>query len=198
MTQARVVVTLCLLASLARADDDRSKAAALKFESGMAHFHLQEWDAAIADWQDGYRFRLAPEFLYNIAQAYRLSQRPEKALQFYETYLRVKPRASNRPEVERHIVALKEAVARTRATATAPPTEPDTASPSLSVEPTPAIETPARTPLATKPAAKKPSANRALVWGLVAGAVVLVGVSVGVGVGVGLANQDTRLPALRF
>src|SRR6185503_6340136 len=71
-----------------------------------AQRRLEAYDKAIDEWEAGYRLKPAPQFLYNIAQAYRLSKRPDKALSFYQKYLKLSPHAENRPEVERHITAL--------------------------------------------------------------------------------------------
>src|SRR6185436_12717272 len=73
----------------ALAADEDATAAKNYFERGMGHFNLEEYDAAIAQWENGYRLKPVPEFLYNIAQAYRLSKRAEKALTFYRKYLKL-------------------------------------------------------------------------------------------------------------
>jgi tetratricopeptide (TPR) repeat protein len=93
------------------------------YERGMAHFQLEEFDAAIEKWQAGFRMRPVPEFLYNIGQAYRLSRRPEKAIAAYKGYLRMSPRAANRNEVERQVSLLTRLIEHTEGAATAPPTE---------------------------------------------------------------------------
>src|SRR5262245_37548916 len=85
--------------SLAAAQQDDSARAKALFEQGMAHFNLEEFDQAIDKWQDGFRIRPVPEFLYNIGQAHRLSGRNEKALGFYQRYLSMNPKARNRAEV---------------------------------------------------------------------------------------------------
>ncbi len=105
----------------ARAEDDSAQAKTL-YDKGMANFQLEEYDAAIEKWQAGFRIKPAPEFLYNIAQAYRLSKRPELALSFYQKYLRVNPKATNKAEVEKHIAALKVVVAQQQHAADQPPT----------------------------------------------------------------------------
>src|SRR5262249_7498064 len=48
-----------------------------------------------------------PIFLYNIAQAYRLSGDANKALFFYKGYLRNSPKAHNRADVEQKMQALQ-------------------------------------------------------------------------------------------
>jgi len=138
------------LASVARAEDDVSTQARTLYERGMAHFQLAEYDDAIAKWQEGFRLKPVPEFLYNIGQAYRLSQRPDKAMQAYRAYLRMSPKAANKVEVERHIAALQKALDSSKQAANAPPTQPTPVKP----EPTPAPTPPAPKPVATTPPPK--------------------------------------------
>ncbi len=73
---------------------DAAQARAL-YEKGMARFHLEEYDSAIEMWEAGFRIRPVPELLYNIAQAHRLAKRPDKALGFYQKFLRLNPKAPN-------------------------------------------------------------------------------------------------------
>ncbi len=87
--------------------DRRSAEAKQRYENGMGHFNLEEWDPAIEEWKAGYRAKPVPQFLYNIAQAYRASKRYDKALSYYQRYLRMLPKAPNRSEVERHIASLE-------------------------------------------------------------------------------------------
>src|SRR3954454_24432479 len=94
------ISVLYVTCGIARAaEGDRVSEAQRHFEAGMASYHLEEYDKAINKWEAGYRAKPAPQFLYNIAQAYRLSHRPEKALSFYQKYLKLDPTAANRPEV---------------------------------------------------------------------------------------------------
>src|SRR5690242_15095704 len=90
--------------ALAKAPEDPKIAEAKQhFESGMAHFNLQEYKAAVDEFEAAYRLRPDPVFLYNIAQAYRLDDHAEQALHFYKAYLRSAPDARNRAEVEQRI-----------------------------------------------------------------------------------------------
>jgi len=118
----------------------------------MAHFHLDEFAPAIEQWQAGFRLKPDPTFLFNIAQAYRLSKQPEKALTFYRKYLKLSPNASNRAEVERHIANIEQLINRQETSANPagpaapPPPSPPSQSPmsasavsqSTSVSPAPA------------------------------------------------------------
>lgn len=108
---------------LARGDerDDRTARARAAYERGQAHFNLDEFDAAISDFEEAYRNKSDPTFLFNIAQAARLSGKHEMALRFYEKYLRLSPKAPNATAVHDRIAALRKLLAEQRATSDAPP-----------------------------------------------------------------------------
>jgi tetratricopeptide (TPR) repeat protein len=78
-----------------------------RYNAGMAHFQLGEWEKAIGEWQEGFRVAPMPQFLFNIAQAYRGSKKPDRAITFYEKYLRMDPSAPNRYQVRKTIDALR-------------------------------------------------------------------------------------------
>src|SRR3954471_8838053 len=106
---AYVLGWVLLFAPVARAQqpvDERASLAQRHYENGMGHFQLEEWDKAIDEWKEGFRIKPVSQFLYNIAQAYRLSKRPEPALSFYQKYLRMDPKAANKAEVDRHVASL--------------------------------------------------------------------------------------------
>jgi iron complex outermembrane receptor protein len=223
---ALVLALLVPLAARAQqpAGDDRAAQANQHYQSGMAHFHLEEWDAAIEEWQAGFRIKPVPEFLYNIAQAYRLSKRWEKSLSFYQKYLRMAPNAPNRAEVERHIATLNKLIAEQGTAGSSPPTgpiEPETGrstasatrpapaapppepkpSPVVSAPPPATTATPAATPSAevTAHAPEKSITKKGWFWGVMGGvaAVVVAGVIVGVVLGTNSDSTKT-LPLVRF
>jgi iron complex outermembrane receptor protein len=201
---------ILLIVPAARADDDEATKARNFYQKGMAHYQLDEYEAAILDWQEGFRLRPAPEFLYNLAQAYRLSRQPDKALSFYRKYLNMSPTATNRPEVERHIAALQKIVAAQQKVAGSPPTGPmhsaESGHSTTNVEPPRPAEPPptkaeavlpAPTPASVTPPAavvvapaappeKKPITKRGWFWGAIGGGVVAVALAVGLGVGLGV------------
>jgi tetratricopeptide (TPR) repeat protein len=189
-------VALLVCAATGARADERAANAQLRYESGMAHFNLQEWDAAIADWQEGYRIKPVPEFLFNIAQAYRKSDRPEKAIFFYQRYLSLAPDAASRDEVERYI-------ATARAQLAAHPPAPKVAEPKPAVPTAPTVPTEVRpapptnvpSPTAnvltsTAPARTKPVYKKAWFWGTV-GTVAVVAAG-GVVLGVMLAGDHHK------
>jgi tetratricopeptide (TPR) repeat protein len=188
-----VLLWIVLVPAAARAQDD-STVARDAYAKGMAHYHLEEYDAAVEEWERGFRAKPAPEFLYNIAQAYRLSKRPDKALSFYQKYLRLAPDARNRDEVEKHIASLKAVVDQQGASAQSPApqsqTQPPVAQPSLqsptptSPQSSPSAATGSGADLVARPA-DRPVYRKPWFWGVMGGvaAVVVAGVVVGVVVG---------------
>jgi tetratricopeptide (TPR) repeat protein len=88
-------------ASAARGEDaDKARE---HYGVGLRAFDLGKYDEAISEFEEAYRYKDAPGLLYNIAQAYRLSNRSEEALRYYRTYLERKPDAPNRAEAESKI-----------------------------------------------------------------------------------------------
>jgi len=85
--------------------DDADKARE-HYTVGLRAYDAGKYDEAIAEFEAAYRYKDAPGLLYNIAQAYRLSNRPEQAVRFYRTYLERKPDAANHAEAEAKIERL--------------------------------------------------------------------------------------------
>ncbi len=177
-----LLLALVAVASPAFADaaDGAARAQEL-FRKGMAHYNLGELDAAIRDFKEAYELSQAPGLLFNLAQASRLNREPEQAFYFYKSYLRMKPEAANRPDVEARIAEL-EAQLRTRAPE--PPAVAGTASPR-----------PAQVLVAAPP--RKLPSGRALMWagiGTAAGGLALL--ATGVGLGVGATSAQSELSSL--
>jgi tetratricopeptide (TPR) repeat protein len=107
----RLVVILVAGVLPATASADEARDARMLYEKGMAHYRLQEYEQAIEKWQAAFRLRPAPQFLYDLGQAYRLSKQWDKALHYYRNYLSMYPTAPNRGDVERQITTLEELVA---------------------------------------------------------------------------------------
>ncbi len=108
-----VVLLLCAGAgSTARAADDPDalQEATDHYDRGMAHYELGEFAAAIDEFKLAYARSQAPGLLFNLAQASRLNKDYEQALHFYRAYLRVRPDAPNRDDVEKRIAELEPVV----------------------------------------------------------------------------------------
>lgn len=103
---------LVLLGSAAAADPTAAEEqqAAAYYKQGTFHYNLGEYAAAIASYKEGYRIVQNPEFLYNIAQAARLSGDKRQAVTFYRSYLNARPEAKNRAEIQARIAELEDAL----------------------------------------------------------------------------------------
>ena len=94
--------------SVARADDPSLQD---HYKKGMAAYALEEWDQAIAEFEDGFRAEPRAVFLYNIAEAYRQSNRPVAAVTFYRKYLALAGAdAGDRSAVEGLVAELERSV----------------------------------------------------------------------------------------
>jgi tetratricopeptide (TPR) repeat protein len=78
-----------------------------RYMSGQSHYNLNEFAEALQDFKEAYRLRPDPAFLFNIAQCERQLGNLEEAIKFYRSYLRNKPDAGNKREIEKKIEELK-------------------------------------------------------------------------------------------
>jgi tetratricopeptide (TPR) repeat protein len=182
----RVAVLVAVLWTHSASADDVQEAQAL-YDEGMAHYRLQEYDAAIDRWQAGFRLKHAPELLYNIGQAYRLSKRPEQALLYYRNYLSMAPDPPNRDEVERHIAELQ----KTRDEQQPKP------SPSR-VPPARVHDADARSNALVAAPPPRPRRKTGLVVGIVLGSFAAAGLAVGLGVGLSPHAPSPSYGAVTF
>jgi tetratricopeptide (TPR) repeat protein len=164
-----IFLAFALFARPAWADPSSSAA---QFEKGKAAYRLGEFDEAIAFFREGYRLKPDPVFLYNIALAHRGKQDFEKAIFFYQSYLREAPEAANRASVEAKIADLQRALDEKKRAAEAPPKTP--------LDPgKPTAEEPAGVTLESPPAApeeRKPDPKLVIAGGAVAGVGLLASV----------------------
>jgi hypothetical protein len=145
----------------ARADEAQTQRAKELFQQGTTLFNIGEFDKAIEAWQQGYKERPDPGFLYNIGQAYRLKGDGPKAIFFYRGYLRNSPKAANRADVEAKIAALQKGGAEEHVPpATTPPstTAPAATPPPVTTAPpkTSPAPRPMPAPVPARPAAVAP------------------------------------------
>ncbi len=116
-----VLLLSCLaLGGPARADDVEQARAYVNKATGA--YALSHYAVAAENFEKAFELKPDPALLYNAAQAYRLAGNKERALELYESYVRVYTgKKDMRPDIEGHIRQLKEAIERDRAAATSPP-----------------------------------------------------------------------------
>jgi hypothetical protein len=76
------------------------------FDEAIKHYDLREFTEAIDGFRKAYDLLPDPEFMFDIAQAYRQLHDCDNANAFYRTYLRKKPDADNRARVEKWIAEM--------------------------------------------------------------------------------------------
>lgn len=111
----------------AAADDtaDRKARAAALVEAASAAQAKGDYPTAIARLREAYDVIPHPELLYNLGQAYRLSDQPWDAIDEYERYLAVEPKGRFASQARQHLARLKKAVAgKTRPVEPPPPPPP--------------------------------------------------------------------------
>jgi len=144
-------------AGVARAGDPAPSDAKARYLSGQSHYNLNEFAEALQDFKEAYRLRPDPAFLFNIAQCERQLGNLEEAIKFYRSYLRNKPDAGNKREIERKIEELKGLIdAKKKATtgspqAVLPPSTVDDSTTARTPEPPPPAPIQAPTPTPPEP-----------------------------------------------
>ena len=91
----------------APSDDALSREGKVFFERGVVMFKRGKYGAAMQAFTAAMRFAPLPEMYYNLGvTAEKLSQRKDAAL-YFEEYLRLRPRTSDRKMVEARIAKLR-------------------------------------------------------------------------------------------
>lgn len=200
--QILVAVLLMVAATPApaHADVDTDKAKQL-YAQGVTEYNLGHYDQALGDFENGYRVRQDPAFLFNIAQCQRMLHRYEDAERTYRAYLRESTGLADaqREQIQKLIGEMEHAEEEQRAKAPPAGTQPPaTAHPSDAASATRAQQSSPTEGQTTKtvdltasapPARERPLYKRGWFWGVMAAAVVVVGAGVGLGVGLGTSAK---------
>jgi tetratricopeptide (TPR) repeat protein len=180
-----LAVIVWVWAPSARAADAQAlRDAKVHYDRGMAHYAVGEFAAAVEEFKSAYALTAAPGLLFNAAQASRLGKDYEQALNFYRSYLRSAPTASNRDDVERRILEMEAQIAANRPPPPTPPQPP---------QPPP---TPPATVDLHKPVVLPPGGRKERVAGLVVGGLGVAALGAGVGLGVAALDAQNRLSKL--
>jgi tetratricopeptide (TPR) repeat protein len=173
----RWLLLVLLLSAAASADEAAARRHYLAGQSAYAAGHFA---VALGEFTAGYALSPRPEFLYNIALAYRNLGRPADAVDNLKRFLAAAPDSVHAAPARALLQTLE------------PP-------PSLEPSPSPVMRVEVVTPPPPPPRTEPP--RRAWIWGVVVGAAAVVGLSVGLGVGLTSARDvypSTPLPPIRF
>jgi tetratricopeptide (TPR) repeat protein len=151
------------------------------YDRGMAHYELGEFTAAVEEFKLAYGLSQAPGLLFNLAQASRLGKNYEQSLHFYRAYLRARPDAANRDDVEKRISELEPIVEKRRSADEAK---------RLAVPAPPPAPLPKHLVIDDRPVVPPPSGRGPKVAGIVVG-VAGIGL-LGAGIGLGVASLDAQ------
>ena len=184
-------LSLCPLPRAEAADD--KEAAKASYEQGVRNYNLGKYQQAREAFEQGYLAKPDPVFLFNIGQCARQLGDFEGAVRQYRAYLRERPGAPNRVEVQKFIVAAEDELKRRQKAGLAPypgsksdsrsskgPAildEPPTQAAAPTQAPPPSVAPPPPPP----PAEPKPLLKKWWFWTAVGGgALVLAGAGVGI------------------
>ena len=113
MNLGRVAVAILALCAavpaIARAEGEAEKKQQAKehYEMATRFYDVGKYGEAIAEYEQAYLLIEDAALLFNIGQAYRLWDRSEDAIRAYKNFLRRRPEASNRADVEKKISDLE-------------------------------------------------------------------------------------------
>jgi tetratricopeptide (TPR) repeat protein len=173
-----MLAVMLMTATVARADGPAD--ARTHWEEGTKLYDLGRYKDAAHEYEEAFRLKPDPAFLFNIGQAYRQGHEDELALRAYKGFLRRLPDTDNRSEVEGYIRQLQQRLDEKRKAAeAAPPPQPQPAPQPAPPQapPQPQAVAPAPAPLVVAPAAPPrehvPAYKKWWVWTIVG--VVVVG-----------------------
>ncbi len=89
--------------------DELTQEAATFFQRGVAMFQGRHYEAAMQAFTQAHRYAPFPELLYNMALTAERLEQIRDAIDYYREYLRLRPNAPDRAQVERRIGELREA-----------------------------------------------------------------------------------------
>jgi tetratricopeptide (TPR) repeat protein len=200
MTAIRAVMLALLMstAALAAATElDPLGEARGHYELGMSHYEVGEFLLAIDEFKIAYAASHAPGLLFNLAQASRLARQYDQALFFYRSFLRARPDAPNRADVEARILEVESLAAAAhqrhpRGDGAEPPPPTSEPAPPVPAPPAPAATTTATVTATASAAAPRPrNGRRERIVGLVTGGVGLAALGIGIYFGTqALSAQD--------
>jgi tetratricopeptide (TPR) repeat protein len=107
---ALVTLFLCVATPVvahAQSEAEKKQQAREHYEKATRLYDVGKYGEAIKAYEEAYLLVEDAALLFNIGQAYRLWDRPEEAIRAYKNYLRRRPEATNRSDVEKKIADLE-------------------------------------------------------------------------------------------
>ncbi len=189
MMRSVLLVALCCTATMAHADEDRA-AAKRHYEEGLKRYNLSDYKLAREEFKAAYLAYPEPSFLYNLGQCSRMIGDYDEEIKDYKAYLRERPHASNREEIEKFIIDAEEQLKRRAADRPPTGTEP----PAGLTTTKPAPDATAAKEATPPPATESTSLTRRWwFWTIIAGAVVVVGGAIAIAL-VATSGKDAPIP----
>jgi hypothetical protein len=199
-------------------EDPQTTQARQHYQKAQKAYDLGHWDQAIKEFEAAYSLRSDPNFLYNMAQAYRRKGDTQRSLDLFKNFLSKVPGTPMRADIEARIAALKEQLEQEReaerkaaaevesttpppaplATPVPPPPSPEATEVPATTEPAPlspvdpGIASPA---LATTPTTATPGNRPLRITGLVVGGAGLAGMITGVAMGIRAKSLSDEVTA---
>ena len=78
-----------------------------EYEKGLTYFKAGDYERAVLSFMNVYRIAPNPNLVYNIARSFEELKRFNEAADFYTEYLKLKPNASDRAQIEITIKTLR-------------------------------------------------------------------------------------------
>ena len=95
-------------------EDDQVARAMAAYDRGRQNYNLAQYDAALADFTEAASLYASPDFQYNIGLCHEKLGKYDEAIRAFTAYLRAKPDAEDRPNVENRIQMLQQELERRR------------------------------------------------------------------------------------
>lgn len=130
---------LALVAPAGAAGPTRREQAKVAVEKGETDYKLGRFEEALAEYSHAYELFPAPALLFNLGQCHKQLKNYERAIFFFEGYLRDESRPTNRRLAQDLIAESRAELAKQEAASASPPAPPPTANPETDVAATAAV-----------------------------------------------------------
>ncbi len=91
-------------------EDPKLEQAMVSYDLGKKAYNAARYEDALEHFQEAATRYASPDFQYNIGLCYERLDKPEEAVRAFRTYLRAKPEAKDRPNVEDRIFRLEQQI----------------------------------------------------------------------------------------